>query len=139
MPPSPPLGRLAYLYAGSADFDADLAYYRDVVGAEVVWNFSAFGARVAALRLAEGPLWLVADHRPAPSVLPVFAVGDLDAAERDLTARGWTAEGPRFEIPDGPCVLFKDPSGNGLALYGDVRPNALVTSYADQRDQRVGR
>lgn len=120
-----PLGRLAYLYVGTSTFEADVAYWRDAVGAPLVWNLTGFGARVAAFRVSEGPLLLIADHRKAPSVLPVYAVPDLDAAERMLSARGWMPEGGRFEIPDGPCVLFHDKSGNEFALFGDVRPGAL--------------
>lgn len=122
---APPLGTLAYLYVASARFDEDLAYYRDTLGAEIVWSFTAFGARVAAARVSEGPLLLIADHRKAPNVLPVYAVDDLDATERELRARGWAPHGERFEIPDGPCYLFNDPSGNELAVYGNVRPRAL--------------
>lgn len=134
-----PLGRLTYLYLGTADFERDLAWWRDVVGAPLVWSFEAFGAKVAALRVSEGPLLLLADHRPAPSLLPVYAVDDLDAAERDLRARGWRPEGPRFGIPDGPCVLFRDPSGNEFALYGDERPGALEAAYADETNARARR
>jgi predicted enzyme related to lactoylglutathione lyase len=125
-----PLGRLAYLYLGSADFDADMAYYRDVVGAAVVWNFARFGARVAAVRVAAGPLLLIADHRPSPSILPIWAVDDLDATEEQLRARGWIAD-ERVEVPDGPVALFHDPSGNQLALLGEDRPAALEAAYRD--------
>lgn len=134
-----PLGRLAYLYVGTSDFDADLAYYRDTLGAEVVWSFAAFGARVAAFRVSEGPLLLVADHRPAPSCLPVYAVEDLDATEKGLRARGWRPEGERFGIPDGPCLLFHDASGNALAVFGDERPRALEAAYADPENERAVR
>lgn len=121
-----PLGRLEYLYMGSADVGQDLAYYRDVLGAEVVWDFSEFGTRVAGLRLwVKGPMLLVAGHRPAPSLLPVFAVDDLDATEKELRRKGWKPEGERFGIPDGDCYLFKDPSGNEMAVYEDSRPHAL--------------
>ena len=120
-----PLGQLAYLYVGTSRFDEDLAYYRDVIGAELVWSFHKFGARVAAFRVAAGPPLLIADHRPAPSCLPVFAVPDLDAAVHGLEARGWQPELGPFEIPDGPCYVFRDRSGNQLALLGNVRPNAL--------------
>lgn len=124
---TPPLGALAYLYVGVGKdgFDDALAYYRDTLGADVVWNLEGFGARVAAFRVSEGPLLLVADHRPAPSVLPVYAVPDLDDAERRLRERGWRPEGPRFGIPDGPCLLFHDPAGNELALFGNERPHVL--------------
>lgn len=120
------LGRLEYIYVGSADVEKDLAYYRDVLGAEVVWDFSEFGTRVAGVRLlGERPMVLIAGHRHAPSVLPVFAVNDLDVAERELRARGWTPKGARFGIPDGDCYLFADPSGNEWAMYEDTRPRAL--------------
>lgn len=124
-----PLGTLKYLYVGTGHFDEDLAYYRDVIGAKMVWNFTAFGARVAAFRIARGPLFLIADHRSAPSCMPVFAVDDLDATTAALEERGWKpTEGP-FEIPDGPCYVFADRSGNQLAVFGDVRPNALQISH----------
>jgi len=126
-----PLGALKYLYVGSGVFDQDLAYYRDVIGAEVVWNFHKFGAHVAALRLADGPLWIIADHRPAPSCMPVFAVDDLESAVRGLQQRGWRPSSGPFEIPDGPCYVFTDPSGNQLALFGNIRPDALTTISPD--------
>ena len=120
------LGRLEYLYLGSRDVPQDLAYYRDVLGAEVVWDFEEFGTRVFGVRLGERPpLVILAGHRPAPSALPIFAVDDLEKAEKELRRRGWTPEGPPVEVPDGPCYLFKDPSGNELALLGQVRPRVL--------------
>ena len=121
----PPLGELKYLYVGTSRFDEDLEFYGTVLGAEKVWHFEEFGARVAAFRVAQGPLLLLADHRPAPSCLPVFAVSDLDAAVRELEGRGWRPESGPFGIPDGPCYLFRDRSGNQLAVFGDVRPDAL--------------
>jgi hypothetical protein len=58
----PPFGKLEYLYVGTVDFERDVAYYRDVLGAEVVWAFHAFGARVAALRVCAGPLLVTVDY-----------------------------------------------------------------------------
>lgn len=126
-----PLGKLAYLYVGTADFDRDCGYYSQVLGAERVWAFHAFGARVAAFRVCEGPLVLLADHRPAPSCMPLFAVPDLDAAVAALKARGWQSKGERFEIPNGPCLRFDDPSGNPFALFQNDRPAAMERAYAD--------
>lgn len=127
-----PLGKLAYLYIGTADFDRDVAYYRDVLGAEVVWAFNAHGAKVAAVRLGQGPLFLLADHRPAPSCMPIIAVEDLNATAEELKRRGWQSEGDIFEIPNGPCCRFNDPSGNPLAIFQDVRPEAMERSFADK-------
>jgi hypothetical protein len=120
-----PLGELKYLYVGSSRFEDDLLYYGATLGAEKVWQFEDFGAKVAAFRVAAGPLLLIADHRPAPSCLPVFAVRDLDATVRELEGRGWQPESGPFEIPDGPCYLFRDRSGNQLAVFGNLRPDAL--------------
>jgi predicted enzyme related to lactoylglutathione lyase len=129
-----PLGTLTFLYQGSADFERDLAYYGQIIGAQKVWHFEHFGARVAAFRVGEGPLMIIADHRPAPSCLPVFAVEDLEGTVRDLKARGCEAEGGRFEIPNGPCYLFKDPSGNAFAIFQDVCPKAMEQAYADSEN-----
>lgn len=126
-----PLGKLEYLYIGTADFDRDCAYYAKVLGAERVWAFNAFGARVAAFRVCEGPLFLLADHRPVPSSMPVLSVADLDATIAALKAMGWQSEGEAFEIPNGPCYRFADPSGNPYALFQNNRPEAMDRAYVD--------
>ena len=134
-----PLGRLRFLYVGSEKFDADLKYYHDSIGAELVWNVKAFGARVAALRLGDDPLLLLADHRPAPSCLPIFEVKDLQKTVSELKARGASPESGPFEIPNGPCCVFKDPSGNEFAIFQDVRPNAMEDEHPKQRDTGASR
>ncbi len=117
--------QLVYLYVGSADIDADLAFYRDRLGGELVWRSEGFGAEVAAVRLGDGPLLLLADHRAAPSVLPIWAVEDLDAEMTRLRAAGWEADARRVEVPDGPCAILVDPSGNEVALLERVRPDVM--------------
>jgi len=69
---------------------------------------------VVAVEVCSGPLLLLAGHRPAPSVLPVFEVGNLKASVKEFKSRGWQPDGREFEIPNGPCFLFKDPSGNQM-------------------------
>jgi catechol 2,3-dioxygenase-like lactoylglutathione lyase family enzyme len=119
------IGPLVYLYVGSADVDADLAFYRDHLGADVVWDRQAMGTHVAAVRLGEGPLVLLADHRKPGSVLPIWTTGDLDAAVSTLRERGWTGRATQVEVPDGPCLLLTDPSGNELGLLHRVRPGVM--------------
>ena len=126
---TPPFGKLQYLYVGTADLDRDLGYYTKVLGGTVLWNYHEFGAKVAALQLCEGPQYILADHRDAPSVLPIFEVGDLKRTSKELRSRGWKSEGRSFEIPPGPCLLFKDPSGNELALFENVRPRMMEESF----------
>ena len=120
-----PFTSLEYLYVGTSDFERDLAYYRDVLNAKLVWNLTGFGAHVAAFKVGLGPLLLLADHRPAPSCMPVFAVADLDATVKALKKRGWKAQGGRIEIPNGPCYAFEDPSKNRFAIFENVRPNVF--------------
>lgn len=117
-------GPLRYLYVGSSDVAADLAAWTKA-GAKVVWDKTGFDTRVAAARVGEGPLWLVAGHRPAPSILPIFAVADLKAVVKTMKAGGWKPEGPMVEVPDGPVQMFRDPSGNEVALLEETRPNAF--------------
>ena len=117
-----PFEALEYLYVGTAAFERDLAYYRDVLGAPLIWNLEGFGAHVAAFRLGKGPLLLLADHRPAPSCMPLYVVADLKETAKTLRKRGWKSEGRPFEIPNGPCYAFNDPSGNRLGIFQNVRP-----------------
>jgi hypothetical protein len=119
------IGRLVYLYVGARDVPADVAFYRDHLGGEVVWDRQAMGTHVAAVRLGDGPLVLLADHRDPGSVLPLWSVDDLDAAVAALKASGWRGEGTRVEVPDGPCLLLHDPSGNEVGLLLQVRPEVM--------------
>jgi predicted enzyme related to lactoylglutathione lyase len=133
------IGPLTYLYVGSSGIEADLAFYRDGLGGEVVWRFQAFEADVAAVRLGAGPLFILADHRPAPSVLPIYAVDDLDAISRALKESGWKGSETRVEVPDGPCLVLADPTGNEVGFLHRVRPDAMTGSYQDPGNQNAVR
>jgi predicted enzyme related to lactoylglutathione lyase len=58
-------------------------------------------------------------------------VKDLAATLAALAARGFQAADPPFEIPDGSCQRFHDPSGNALAILQRDHPDALVAAYQD--------
>lgn len=120
--PAPALGPLRFLYVGSSDVGRDLKAYA-AAGGSVVWDKTAFGTRVAAVRFGADPLILLAGHRPSPSLLPVYQVTDLKASTKSLREAGWTIEGEVFEVPNGPCRLVKDPSGNELTLLQETRPD----------------
>ena len=120
---------LRFLYVGSADVGKDLAAY-EAAGGAVVWDKAAFGTRVAAVRIGPDPLILLAGHRPPGSILPVYQVADLKAATKALRAAGWAIEGEVFEVPNGPCRLAKDPSGNELTLLQETRPDPFGTDDA---------
>jgi len=101
--------------------------------ARLAWEFKEFGARVAAFDLCGEPYLLIADHVPAPSKRLIYQVEDLDAAARELKHRGWRPDGGRFEVPDGPCMNFKDSSGNEYAILQVTRPHLLEREFLKPR------
>lgn len=125
-----PFGRLLFLYMGSSSFEDDFRYYRDVLGAKLRWSFERFGAKVAAFEVGEGPLLLLADHLPAPSCMPLFEVNNLQNTISVLKGKGWK-ENKQVEVPNGPCVVFQDPSGNHMGLLQNTRPFAMEEGYKD--------
>jgi hypothetical protein len=135
---SPPLGALRYLYMGTGRFAEDLAFYQEVLGAEVVWHFNCFGAEVAALRLGEGPLYILADHRPAKSALPIYAVDDLEAFRSAAEARGLKGA-HTVETPDGPCLVFHDVTGNEVGALEEARPRMLEGAWRDSNNPHAVR
>jgi len=124
--------KLKFLYLGSANLEKDLKYYRDILGAKLIWHSKHFGAEVAAFSFSDRtpeddqPLLLIADHLPSPKCELIYEVESLESVARDLRARGWKPEGEMFEIPNGPCYLFKDPSGNTLAIFENTRPDVMT-------------
>ena len=126
-----PSWSLAFSLCGKLHVRKDLEYYTKTLGARKIWDFTSMGTRVAAVNVSSGPLLLLAGHRPAPSVLPVFEVENLKATVKELRNRGWRPDGGEFEIPNGPCYLFKDPSGNQMAIFQDVRPRLLESGFRE--------
>src|SRR5207253_3360204 len=97
-------GRLRYLYMGTSDVQKDVDYYTKVLGAQKIWDISSFGTRVAALRLGEGPLLLLADHRPAPSCILIFLVDDLQAVSKGLRRRAGNLKENSSRFPKDPAT-----------------------------------
>jgi hypothetical protein len=91
------------------------------------------GARVAMLRLTEGPPHiLLTDHLEGDRPVFVYRVSDLAAALKDLKARGWK-KAQTFEIPMGPCCSFTTPGGHRIAVYELTRPE-VAAHFAGRRD-----
>src|SRR6516162_805098 len=61
----------------------------------------------------------------------VFLPAGVAGTVEELRARGWRSEGEAFEIPNGPCYRFADPSGNPYALFQNDRQEAMERAYAD--------
>ena len=113
-----------FLYMPSTDVARDLAYYEDVLGAEIVFAIEAFGTRVAQVRLADGgPRLLIAEHLEGEAPVALHRVEDLDAAVSELEERGATIEA-EFGFPHGPAAALRTPGGQRLAFYELTRPEA---------------
>jgi catechol 2,3-dioxygenase-like lactoylglutathione lyase family enzyme len=129
-----PYPTLSYLYVGTANFDADVKFYTTVLGARLEWAFDRFEAKVAGLRLGEGPLVVLADHRPAGECRLLYEIESLEQFEAHLRAQGVEEIG-RVDIPPGRCLLITDKSGNKLGFFEATWPNDLKKSYENSANK----
>ena len=129
-------GRLDYVYTPSSDVAADAGHLVRVLGGELVFAIEASGTRVAMVRLSpDPPAILLTDHLEGDRPVLVYATDDLAATTAEMTTWGWQA-GWALDLPPGPAVSFRTPSGLRLALYEPTRP-AVVESFAGRRDFEV--
>jgi len=128
---------LDFLYVPAPDIDASVRYYTDVLGGKLLWKINAFGVWVAAIKLSrnEEPYILLADHIQEKDVMLIYRVDNLENAAADLRSKGWKEES-RIEIPPGPCSTFRDPAGNALVIYENVRPHVMreFTGKIDKKE-----
>jgi catechol 2,3-dioxygenase-like lactoylglutathione lyase family enzyme len=125
--------RLDYIYMPSRDVAADLAWFRDVLGARVVFAIEAMDTRVAMIELTpEPPRLLLADHVEGDVPILVYRVAALADTIADLESRGWT-KGTTLEIPQGPVSSFRGPGGQRIAVYELSRPG-VEASFEGRRD-----
>ena len=113
-----------FLYMPSRDVARDLAYYRDVLDAEIVFAIEAFGTRVAQVRLTDaGPRLLLAEHLEGEAPVLLHRVDDLEATLTELREGGAVIEA-EFGFPHGPAAELRTPGGQRLAFYELTRPEA---------------
>jgi hypothetical protein len=130
---------LRYLYVGSSDIERDIALWSAVSGATMRWRFQHFGADVAAIDLGSSPVVLLADHRPPGSVLPIYAVDDLEAAVAAMETAGWSVGERSFGTPEGLATLLGTEGGSEIAVLKVDRPAAMEDAYADGRNTHAVR
>jgi hypothetical protein len=131
---------LRYLYVGSSDTGRDVGSWLALPGATLRWRFQHFGADVAAVDLGAPPAVLIADHRPTGSVLPIYAVDDLDVAVAAMRQQdGWTLELGPMGTPEGPACVLRIRGEATIALLQVDRPDAMESAYADQANERAVR
>ena len=120
------LESLDFLYVPAPDIHASVKYYTDVLDGELIWKIHAFGVWVACIRPAnrENPYVLLADHINKNDVMLIYSVQNLQSAIKELKSKDWKEESA-IEIPPGPCCTFRDPAGNALVIYENVRPYVM--------------
>jgi hypothetical protein len=124
---------LDYVYMPSRDVAADVAYFTDVLGGQLIFAIDGMGTRVAMVDLTDGPpRILLAGHLDDDRPVLVYRVENLTAAMSDLQTRGWT-RGHTLEIPQGPVCSFTAPGGQRLAIYELSRPG-VEASFVGRRD-----
>jgi hypothetical protein len=125
--------QLDYLYVPSSDVAKDLAYFTDVLGGEVAFAVEGMGARVAMVRLSQGPPHiLLTDHLDGDRSILIYRVDRLGSALAGLKARRWK-KGQMLEIPMGPCCSFTTPGGQRIAVYELSRPE-VANHFLGRRD-----
>jgi predicted enzyme related to lactoylglutathione lyase len=118
-----PFESLDYLYVPAPDFERVLRFYTAALGGELRWRIHDAGIRVGAVRVSpNGPLVLIASHLEPGHAIFIYRVASLDEVRRRLEREGFSAEGASIEIPPGPCLVFRDPGGQRLAVYERIRP-----------------
>lgn len=127
--PSSLFKRLVYIYTGTNNYSADYHFYKNILGAKLIWEFENFGAKVAAFDLCGEPYTLIADHVHAPSKRLIYEVENINAVTEELKSRGWKPDGKKFEVPDGPCINFNDESGNEYAIIQMTRSHVLEKEF----------
>ena len=55
----------------------------------------------------------------------IFRVNNLDDAASELRGRGCREE-KSLEIPNGPCLTFRDPADNSIVIYENRRPHVMT-------------
>lgn len=113
---------LDILYVPSRDVEADVMFYRDILGGRVVFAIEAMSTRVAEMALApQGPRVVLAEHLPGDTPILLLRVLDLGHTLAELSTRGLQIEA-HVELPLGPCATFRSPGGQRLGLYQLTRP-----------------
>ena len=145
-----------HLVVGVTDMDRALAFYRDVLGMEVVFETlisgEPFDAALHATRKQEGrvvggllgglmvellslgakPAAEKPAHRGVTGIHNVsLSVTDLDDAHRRITAAGYTPDQDPFEIGGVRMFFVKDPDGTRVEFI--ELPNGARSTYEMHR------
>jgi hypothetical protein len=113
---------LDVLYVPSRDVEADVTFYRDVLGGRVIFAIEAMGTRVAEVAIGpRGPRVVILSTCRARRRYVCTGSPTLTRRSRSSVPGGCSSEG-RVELPLGPCATFRSPGAQRLGLYQLTRP-----------------
>ena len=107
----------------SGNLEESKAFYRDVLGLEVKFDFAEMG--MTAFRVGrQEPAIILQDTAKFPQARPsiLFLVDDVRRSYAELRAKGVEFLSEPYEIHTGMMVQFEDPSGNRLGLTDYTKP-----------------
>ena len=121
---------LSHIVMPVADLDAALAFYRDLLGLEVVVRLDpdesgpdgsiAAGLNIAGMLVPGGTMLELVEGMQEPrsgSTVIALNVADLKAAQREVEAAGVTPAMPPTEVTPGITMMFlTDPDGRTVEL-----------------------
>ncbi|WP_346913560.1 glyoxalase superfamily protein [uncultured Roseibium sp.] len=115
-------GRIAATLAVT-DMDRAFAFYRDVLGFEVVFqNGDPVGFAILKKDAAELHITLVKDHRPASFNVAHMLVGDADGLYACIEAAGCRIlKGLKTQEYGLKTFVFADPFGNRIDVGAPLR------------------
>lgn len=108
---------------GVADLDRGIAWYRDVLGFELLYRLEEIAwcelsTAVARVNIGLGQR---EDSGGKGGATLTFGVADIEAAKAELDRHGVRQDGPIRDIPDMVRLLtFFDPDDNALMFYQEV-------------------
>ena len=105
-----PFKRLAYVYIGTSDYDADHEFYEKRLGADVVWELGS-SARVAAFDLCGEPYLLLAT--PVRQQAAIYEVDDLESG-RGLEGSRVETGGRKVRFSTGPALTSRTGAGTNM-------------------------
>jgi lactoylglutathione lyase len=125
------LNRISYITLWVNEYDACLAFYRDVLALPLETsdeNFAQFATQGTKLYLHR-----LRDKSPLRSrALEIhFEVPEVDDMYSKLQERGVQFEDQPANMPWGArMAAFRDPEGNAIEIVGPLDPNEAIKNYA---------
>ena len=117
MPVEPLLRYVDAVTVPVPDLDRGMAFYRDVLGHELIWRNEATGQ--AGLRMPESATEVVLTTRQGYE--PDFKVASADASAEVFAANGGKVLAGPMDIPIGRLAVVEDPFGNRLVLLDSAK------------------